>query len=270
MKRYLSIFAVIAYFLLNVQNIAAQAQEEDLPPNAELGKCYAKSSLPDKYDTVIEQIVEQPQSVKKVKVPATFKTVFDTIVSQPKSFKVVRTSEVYETIVEEVMTTPASYKWVKGKTDVACLSPNPKDCEVLVLVEIPPVYTKTEKKVLKEEAKIDTVELPAQFKVVPRKVVDTPEEIKDVFQPASYRAVKKSVLVEKGEKVWREVACADFLTRDKVIEIQKALISKGYPTGPADGIIGNMTRNALLKFQRDRGVAEGHLTLETLDLLGIR
>jgi len=265
MKRILLLLGLIGFIGIQAQNVV-----EDLPPNAEFGKCYAKSSMPDVYETKVEDVVVTPLSTTKVRLPATYKTVFDTIVAQPKSFKAVKSADVYETIVEEVMVTPVSYKWVKAKTDAACLSPNPKDCEVLALVEVPAVYKKTERKVLKSEGKIENIELPTEFKVVPRKVVDQPERIEDKVSPAVYKSVKNTVLVSKGEKVWREVACKEFLTKEKIVAIQKSLTVKGYATGPADGIIGNRTKAALIKFQKDSGIAQGNLTLETLDLLGIR
>jgi hypothetical protein len=242
----------------------------DTPPNAEPGKCYAKSTVPDKYETVTEQIVDQPLTVKKVKIPATYKTVADTLVSQPKTTKKVKVPEVYETIYEDVMVSPATTKWVKGKADVACLSPNPKDCEVLVLVEMPPVYKKVEKKVLKQEAVITDVVLPMEYKVIAKKVVETEEKIVDEVTPATFKTVQKKVLIEKGGyAVWREVICTDDLTKEKVLQIQKSLKDKGYNPGPVDGILGNGTKTALLQFQRDKHLPEGNLTLETLNALGV-
>lgn len=265
MNKFLLILSLVGFISLQAQNVG-----EDLPPNAEIGKCYAKSSTPDVYETKIEQVLVTPQSTTKVKVPATYKTVYDTIVAQPKAFKAVKSADVYETVVEDVMVTPPSFKWVKAKTDAACLSPNPKDCEVLALVEIPAVYKKTERKVLKSAGEIENIELPTEYKVVPKKVVDQPERIEEKVSPAAYKAIKNSVLVSKGEKVWREVACKETLTKAKVSEIQKALASKGYTVGPIDGILGNQTRAALLKFQKDKNLAEGNLSIETLELLGVK
>ena len=41
-----------------------------------------------------------------------------------------------------------------------------------------------------------------------------------------------------------------------VQEIQRQLVAKGYEPGPADGRLGDQTRNAIQGFQRDHGLAE--------------
>jgi peptidoglycan hydrolase-like protein with peptidoglycan-binding domain len=41
---------------------------------------------------------------------------------------------------------------------------------------------------------------------------------------------------------------------EKVRSIQTSLATLGYKPGPADGILGHQTRNAIEAFQRDRGL----------------
>jgi hypothetical protein len=248
----------------------APAFTGDLPPSAVPGKCFAKCVTPDKFKTVTEQVVDQPLTVKKVRIPATYKTVTDTIVETPKITKKVKTKEVYETVFEEVMVTPATTKWVKTKADAGCLSADPKDCEVLILVEMPPVYKKVEKKVLQKPSSIVDEIIPPVLKIVQRKVVDKEEQIIDEVIPATFKTVQNKVLVEKGgEIVWREVVCPDNVTKEKITKVQEALLRLGYKPGRADGIWGSQTRAAVLEYQRDKGLATGSLSIETLEALGI-
>lgn len=242
----------------------------DVPENAEAGKCYAKCNVEDKYDIVKEEVVVQPRTIKKERIPAQYTTVIDTVMTQPKTIKKVRTEAIYETVKEEVMVTPATTKWVKGKSDVGCLSPNPKDCEVLVLVEIPAVYKTVEKKVLKEDEVIEDVVIPGEYSAVKREVLEKEASFKDIEMPAQYKVVEKKVLVEKGGyQVWREIICAEDFTPATVKKIQEALTKKGYQPGPADGIMGARTKAELFKFQKDEHLPNGNLSIETLEKLGV-
>lgn len=57
---------------------------------------------------------------------------------------------------------------------------------------------------------------------------------------------------------------------DAVRRVQAELAVRGFNPGPIDGIMGPRTDRALRTFQRDEGLLEGLLTVETLSRLGIR
>lgn len=57
---------------------------------------------------------------------------------------------------------------------------------------------------------------------------------------------------------------------DAVRRVQAELAVRGFNPGPIDGIMGARTDRALRTFQRDEGLLEGLLTVETLSRLGIR
>lgn len=55
-----------------------------------------------------------------------------------------------------------------------------------------------------------------------------------------------------------------------VKEVQKALESKGYNPGPVDGKMGQKTKDALTKFQREQGIQPtGQIDQQTLAALGV-
>ncbi|MEL6753613.1 MAG: peptidoglycan-binding domain-containing protein [Pseudomonadota bacterium] len=56
---------------------------------------------------------------------------------------------------------------------------------------------------------------------------------------------------------------------DAIRRIQAELAVKGFNPGPVDGVMGPRTERALRTFQRDQGLVEGLLTVETLSRLGI-
>ena len=60
------------------------------------------------------------------------------------------------------------------------------------------------------------------------------------------------------------------LSKDQVVEIQKALNTKGFHAAAADGEMGETTTEALKNFQEDQGfTASGELNQETIDALGV-
>ncbi len=241
------------------------------PPNAVPGKCYARCLAPDQFEIKEEQVVDKPASFRIEKVPAKYETVYDTIVVKPAFQKTVTTPAQYDIVTEDKLVTTASQQWVKGKADKNCLSSNPKDCEVWCLKEIPAIYEKVSRKVEKVAAATKTVDVPALTKVTPRKkLVEAARENK-IEIPATYKTVMKKVLVKKGGfQEWKEVVCEQDLTNNKIAQIQQALKREGYDPGPVDNEMGGKTKDALVKFQMDKGLPVGNLNMETLKSLGIQ
>lgn len=59
-------------------------------------------------------------------------------------------------------------------------------------------------------------------------------------------------------------------SRNEIRDTQRKLDAKGYAAGPADGIYGQKTAQALRAFQRDHNVPiTGHLDERTLSALGV-
>lgn len=242
----------------------------DVPPNAEPGKCYARCLIPEQYEFKEEQVLDKPASFKMEVTPATYKTVTDTVVVKKAFTKKIAVAAVFETATEDVLVTPATTKWQKGKADASCLSANPADCQVLCLVEVPAVYKKVTKKVLVTPASTREEEIPAEVKVTTRKVVDVPAKNEKIEIPATYKSVmKKSLVAKGGYQEWKEVLCADKLNEQRILAIQKALKAEGYDPGPFDNMFGAKTKEALIKFQQDKGLPVGNLNLETLKALGV-
>lgn len=251
-------------------NPVSEGNSTDYPPNAVPGRCYARCIMPDKYEFREEQVIDKPSSTRSTNVPAKYKTVFDTIVIKPETKKTVTKPAVYETVTVDSLVTPATQKWVKGKGDQNCLSANPKDCEVLCLVEVPAVYKPVTRKVEKSPA-ITTEEIvPAITRVMPRKVLEEASQTLKSEVPATYKTVMTKVLVSKGGyEEWREVLCKQEATSEKILAIQRALKNEGYDPGPLDNSMGSKTKEALVKFQQDKGLPIGNLNIETLKALGV-
>lgn len=243
----------------------------DYPPNAVPGKCYARCAAPDKFEYREEQVIDKPATFKIEKIAARYETVYDTLIVKPATVKTVTIPATYETVTEKVLVTPARQEWVKGKADVNCLSQNPKDCEVWCLKEISAVYETKTRKIEKTPATTREEQVPAITKVMPRKKLIEPARENKIEIPATYKTVAKKVLVEKGGyQEWREVLCDQDVTDTRIKQIQEALRREGYDPGPIDNMMGSKTKDALIKFQQDKGLPVGNLNIETMSALGVK
>lgn len=243
----------------------------DYPLNAIPGRCYARCYQADVYENVPQMVIDKPASYHIEKVPAKYETVNDVVVVKPAYTKTVTVPAEYETITEDQLVTPAGKKWVKGKADENCLSADPKDCEVLCLVETPAVYKKVTRKIEKVAAYNKEVEVPAVTKTVPRRILIAEAYDNKIEIPATYKSVLQRVLVKKGGyQGWKEVLCQQDITESKIAAIQNALIREGYDPGVIDNQMGQQTRDALIQFQKDKGLPVGNLNIETLNALGVQ
>jgi Putative peptidoglycan binding domain len=246
--------------------------------------------VPAQFEWVEERMLVQEESEEIKVIPATYETVEETILVKPASQQVVQVPPVYETVSEQVMVKPATTMWQTGtgplqRVDYAT-------GEILCLVEVPPVYKTLSKQVVKEPATTRTVEVPAEYATIKKRVVKTPArtevvpipakyetvkvqklvapaQTKRVALPAEYQTVTKQVPVQSGQTAWQQVLCKTNVTPEVVTQLQQALMQAGYDPGPIDGSIGNQTLVAVEQFQRDKGLAQGGLTLETLKALGV-
>lgn len=243
----------------------------DFPADGVPGKCYAHCFVPDQYEIKEEQVIDKPAFVKIEKIVAKYETVYDTVVVKPASKKSVTTPAQYEMVTEDKLKTQATKMWVRGKADKNCLSANPKDCEVWCLKEVPAVYEKVTKRVEKTAAFTNEIDVPAITKVVPRKKLVEASHENKIDVPATYKTIMKKILVKKGGyQEWKEVLCEPLVTDNKISEIQNALKREGYDPGAIDNQMGGKTKQALIKFQQDKGLPVGNLNLETLEALGVK
>jgi len=141
----------------------------------------------------------------------------------------------------EVVVSNGGKEWVKKKADKNCLSANPDDCLVWCLVDVP------------REVENYIV------------VVDT----SSTDQYESFLRQDKELISKGGGFEWKEVVCQGKMSKGMITQVQKILTErKGY-FGDIDGIMDNGLIEALVNFQAANQLAQGQLTLETLDVLGV-
>ena len=135
--------------------------------------------------------------------------------------------------------------------------------------------------------------IPAKTKVVAKQVLDTAASVEEISTDAKYKTVKveklstaaevvrsKTVAVTKTVKKrkktvnerleWRQVLCKTNMTTDMNKRIQSALKEAGFYNGPIDGSIGRGTLSSVNKYQIEKGLPRGGLTIKVLESLGLQ
>ena len=75
----LFLLCLISTFLLG--QIEDDIRFNDLPPDAEYGKCYAKCKSPDIYETFTRKVLVEAEYVKTTPIPAVYETVEKEVIS---------------------------------------------------------------------------------------------------------------------------------------------------------------------------------------------
>ena len=94
----------------------------------------------------------------------------------------------------------------------------------------------------------------------------TAETAQDLMNTAETETTETVITVKEAVSDAAEVVKT---TPELVRKIQKALLHAGFNPGPADGVIGPKTMAALESFQKQKSLATGQITKETLQALGV-
>ncbi len=113
---------------------------------------------------------------------------------------------------------------------------------------------------------------PAVIETVTEQVVDRPEKRDasgNVTQAASFRTETRQQMVRERSEVWFRVPCPDVMDVDFVATLQRALKARGYYRLPLSGVMDAATRDAIRRFQSERGLDIETLSLGAAQELGI-
>ncbi len=246
---------------------------------------------PAQYQTVEQTVMVREAGTRYKVIDPVYTWVDEKVEVRPATTRLVEIPAKYKTVTERVVDVEAHQVWKKGKGPFQQISN--ATGEIMCLVTVPATYKTITKKVLVTPATVKEVSAPAEYKTVRRKVLKTEGKVVQEEIPAQYDTIKvtqmiapptydRSVspdeyqnvsykqLVRPAQMEWREILCETNVNVATIAKIQRALNAKGYSAGPADGVIGAQTRNAMIKFQKDNGLASGAITYKTLQRLGLR
>ena len=247
--------------------------------------------VPAQYSTETATVTVADASEELITIPATYRTVTETVVVTPESTRMTKVPATYTTKTERVMVSPARTEWKKGEGPNQRVDASTGD--IMCLVEVPAVYKDVTKRVLVTAETTREQVIPAVTKVITKRVVDQPARVERrtipavtqqitkqvlvkpeeaVYQetPAQYRTVNKQQLVSPEQITWSQILCKTNANASTVKSLQNALRSKGYNPGDLDGVLGDSTYAAVYKFQKDKNLHRGQITMETLRALGLQ
>jgi peptidoglycan hydrolase-like protein with peptidoglycan-binding domain len=73
-----------------------------------------------------------------------------------------------------------------------------------------------------------------------------------------------------GFSEWREaICCGGGIETNHIRQLQHALKVRGYYEGPADNVFGAKTKEALIRYQKNKGLPIGNLDMDTMKSLGL-
>lgn len=246
--------------------------------------------IPATYEWVEEQVLVSEASQRLEVVPAQYEWVEERVMVKEASSRKEEIPAEYEWQEEQILVKPAETVWKKGKGPIEKI--DNATGEIMCLVEIPAVYKTVRKKVMvsppstreipipaeyqtvRKQVMVKppatrTVEIPAVYKTVKVKKMVTPPQERKFEIPAEYQTVTKTEMVTDGRMEWREILCETNVSTDFVRRFQTALLNAGHNPGPIDGVIGSRTEAAMKAYQKEKGLAVGALTYETMKSLGV-
>ncbi|WP_395373773.1 peptidoglycan-binding protein [Marinicella sp. W31] len=242
------------------------------------------------YDWFEERVLVQEASEKLSAVPAVYDWVEEQVLVEPEREEIISHPVTYKTISEQILVKPAYTTWKKGRGPIEKIDDTTG--EIMCLVEVPAEYQTISKKIVDQQAYTQTRIVPAVYKTVKKKVmVQEPRVVKEAIPaeyttikvkkmvspakenkyaiPAEYKTVTERHLVTPAQLQWESILCETNTTPRVISSIQSALNTAGYQAGSVDGVMGQQTMSALRQYQKDQGLAEGKITLESLKKLGV-
>ena len=90
-----------------------------------------------------------------------------------------------------------------------------------------------------------------------------------VIQPAAYRTRTQQRMVQDREEIWFRAPCPDTMDMEFVATLQRALKARGLYLLPLSGLIDAPTRDAIRRFQAERGLDSPRLSLGAARELGL-
>ena len=247
--------------------------------------------IPAEYEWVEEKVLVKQASERLETIPAVYGWEEEQVLVKEASYEMQDVPATYDWVEEQVMVKPAATVWKKGgglieKIDnttgeLMCLVETPavyKTVRKKVMVtppttrtiEIPAEYETVKKKVVLKPPTTRTIEIPAEYKTVKIKKLVTPPKEKRIAIPEEYQTITKTEQVTDGRMEWQRVLCETNMSRDVIKQIQNALQGAGHDPKYIDGVIGWRTTDAIKSYQKEKGLAVGGLTYETIKSLGIQ
>lgn len=233
------------------------------------GEIMCLVDVPAVYETVSKRAVAAPPLTTSVVVPAEFKKVSVQSVKTAASEVRRPIPAEYTTIKKTERASDGSLSWVADAAGSSSIH-GKHTGNVVCLRETPAEFETITQRIVKTPGRFTTASVAAEYTNVPVRKLVSDATVSKLAVPEEKKSFVKRLKVSDARLEWRPVLCETNMTDTTVIDIQRALSSKGYNPGSIDGVLGRGTMLAIEKFQKSNNLAQGGLTYPTLDALGIK
>lgn len=242
------------------------------------------------YKEVTDYVLVKEQSEVAELIPAKYSWKTESILVKEAYTGYKTIPAVYGSGNEKILVKSAYTTWKKGRGPIEKV--NNSTGEIMCLVEVPAEYKKVssetlitpektekvvypavfkdiKKKVMLEPPKMITKLIPAEYKTIKVKKITTPAQETRLETPAEYETVINRIKITDSLVKWQSILCETNTTKDVIRNLQQSLSSVGHSPGSIDGVLGSDTLNAVNNYQREKHLAVGQVTIETLKSLGV-
>lgn len=221
--------------------------------------------VPAETQIVTRQVIDQDARVDKRVIPAEYRSVQVRVVVTPERIETFDIPPTYKIVTKQRMVSDNRFEWrVIDCKDGYPIEPPPGGYQVPGVTKYPkpgyaappPTYAPP----------------PPKYQAPPRRYTPPPPP---KYQPPESEPVQSSgygTTPPSAPKPYTALASADkgdLATPQVIRDVQTALGVRGYYAGPRNGVFSAQTQAALAKFQADRKLDIGKITIDTLRSLGV-
>lgn len=234
------------------------------------GEILCLVEIPARYETVRRTVLDKPATSKTVNIPAEYETVQVQRLVKPASERRIAVEPEYTTVETMRKVEGATFFWASADAgpgkDSGAIATGREVCRV----ERPAEFQSVPRQIVAEDASTRVTEVPAEYRTLVVQRLASPASQQSFGVPARSETVTRQVEISPSRLEWRPVLCETNMTREIVSSIQQALAREGFDPGPADGMVGRGTMQAIEAYQTKNSLDRGGITYETLKSLDVK
>lgn len=229
------------------------------------GEIMCLVNVPAKYDTFLKTVLKSEAEIQETETPAVTKAVkIKKLVTDATSAKE-KVDAKFTTVTTRKKVSDAQFTWRPAQKTGEGTATGLQIC----LKEVPAKQKVLKKLVLDVPASVEEEKVAAETRIIKTQRIASAADVIKTAVPAQKKTVELRKKVSNEKLEWRRVLCQTNMTKELNMKIQNALKEAGYYNGPVDGSIGRGTLNSVNKYQVDKDLPRGGLTIKVLENLGI-
>jgi len=232
----------------------------------ETGEIMCLIDIPAQYETVDVDVIATAPLVTSVSEKAIYKTINIEKLEADAAENRVPVAAEFQSMNKEQIQSPGSFNWLTKRSSGADGTPTGR---VVCHQGIPAKQIAYERTVVKTAGRFERTKVEATYENVEvTELVSDARSVKIPVPGVSSKVERRSKVTDSRFE-WQPVLCETNTTGDIISRLQSALKGEGYAVGAIDGVLGRSTLAALEQYQRKNKLAEGGVTMESMEALGV-